>query len=287
MSVHNKYVRKKTMKESSLMDTGFKGIVFFDLETSGLPQRDEKNPWKIPHYRDLTKYNSCRIVQMSAMLCDAKDLTPLESKSAFIKATDFDISEESFLVHGITKEQTLEQGQEFVQCMQEIMYPLFSRASYVAAHNAAFDVNVLKSELVHNRCYDMLSHVEKKMKVICTMKSTKHIVCARNPKGRLKNPTLKELYRFASGEEMEETEHHDAVYDVINMHQAVKILIERDGLELYADKNKRATSNSTLKDEVHSLKTEIATLKVTMQECKTTVLSRVSEIMTKLDKMTF
>lgn len=286
MGVHNKYVRKKTMKESSLMDTGFKGIVFFDLETSGLPQRNEKNPWKIPHYRDLTKYNSCRIVQMSAMLCDAKDLTPLESKSAFIKATDFDISEESFLVHGITKEQTLEQGQEFVQCMQDIMYPLFSRASYVAAHNSAFDVNVLKSELVRNNFVDMLSHVEKKMKVICTMKSTKHIVCARNPKGRLKNPTLKELYRFATGEEMEETEHHDAVYDVINMHQAVKILVERDGLELYIDKNKKATSNSTLKDEVHSLKTEIATLKVSMQECKTTVLSQLSAIMSKLDRIT-
>lgn len=287
MGVHNKYVRKKTMKESSLMDTGFKGIVFFDLETSGLPQRDEKNPWKIPHYRDLTKYNSCRIVQMSAMLCDAKDLTPLESKSAFIKANDFDISEESLLVHGINKEQTLELGMEFAQCMQEVMYPLFSRASYVAAHNSAFDVNVLKSELVRNNFVDMLRHMNNNMKVICTMKATKHIVSARNPNGRLKNPTLKELYRFATGEEMEETEHHDAVYDVINMHQSVKILVERDGLELYTDKNKKITSNTTLKDEVHSLRTEIATLKADAQEFKTAVLSQLSEIMTKLDKMTF
>ena len=273
------------MDESSPMDNGFKGIVFIDLETSGLPGKDEKNPWKIPHYRDLTKYNSCRIVQMCAMLCDAKDLTPLDTKTAFIKANDFDISEESLLVHNITKEQTLEQGQEFVQCMKEVMYPLFSRASYVASHNAAFDVNVLKSELVRNHCDDMLRHMEKKMKVICTMKSTKHIVGAKNPKGRLKNPTLKELYRFATGEEMEETEHHDAVYDVINMHQSVKLLVERDGLELYTDKNKKATSNGTLKDEVHALKTEIATLRADTQEFKTAVLSQLSEIMTKLDRL--
>lgn len=286
MGVHNKYVRKNTMSERLPIDNAPKCIVFIDLETSGLPQRDERNSWKIPHYRDLTKYNSCRIIQISAMLCDAKDLTPLESQSAFIKANDFDISAESHQIHGITKEQTLELGMEFAQCMQEVMYPLFSRASYVAAHNAAFDVNVLKSELVRNHCDDMLRHMEKKMKVICTMKSTKHIVCAKNPKGRLKNPTLKELYRFATGEEMEETEHHDAVYDVINMHQSVKILVERDGLELYTDKNKKATSNTTLKEEVHSLKTEIVTLKEDVQEFKTAVLSQLSEIMTKLDRIT-
>ena len=278
-------IQSNLMDESSPMDNDFKGIVFIDLETSGLPGKDERNPWKIPHYRDLTKYNSCRIVQICAMLCDAKNLTPLETKTAYIQANDFDISEESLLVHGITKEQTLEQGQEFVQCMQEVMYPLFSRASYVAAHNAAFDVNVLKSELVRNHCDDMLRHMEKKMKAVCTMKSTKHIVGAKNPKGRLKNPTLKELYRFATGEEMEETEHHDAVYDVINMHQSVKILVERNGLELYTDKNKQATSNTTLKDEVHALKTEIATLRTDAQEFKTAVLSQLSAIMTKLDRM--
>lgn len=286
MGVHNKYVRKNTMSERLPIDDAPKCIVFFDLETSGLPQRDEKNPWKIPHYRDLTKYNSCRIVQMSAMLCDAKDLTPLESQSAFIKANDFDISAESYQIHEISKEQTLELGMEFAQCMQDIMYPLFLRASYVAAHNAAFDVNVLKSELVRNHCDDVLRHMEKKMKAVCTMKATKHLVCAKNPKGRLKNPTLKELYRFAIGEEMEETEHHDAVYDVINMHQSVKILVERDGLELYTDKNKKNTSNTTLKDEMHSLKTEIVTLKADAQEFKTAVLSQLSEIMTKLDRIT-
>lgn len=262
-------------------------IVFIDLETSGLPTKDEKNPWKTPHYRDLTKYNGCRIIQMCAMLCDAKDLTPLETKSAFIKANDFDISEESYKTHGIFKEQTLEQGKEFAQCMQEDMYPLFSRASYVAAHNAAFDINVLKSELVRGNFVDMLGHMEKKMKVICTMKSTKHIVCATTPKGRIKNPTLKELYRFASGQEMEEGEHHDAIYDVINMHQAVKILVERDGLELYKkNNNKKATGNTTLKEEVHSLRTEIATLKEDAQKFKTAVLTQLSEIMMKLDRIT-
>ena len=69
------------------------------------------------------------------------------------------------------------------------------------------------------------------------------------------------------------------------MHQSVKILVERDGLELYIDKNKKATSNTTLKDEVHALKTEIATLRADTQEFKTTVLSHLSAIMSKLDRL--
>ena len=261
-----------------------KGVVFIDLETSGLPDKDAKSWWKIPHYSDLGKYNNCRIIQICAMLCDVDSLTPLEIKSTLIKANDFEMSQQSINVHGISRERTLEEGKEFAQCMQDDIYPLFLKANYIAAHNIAFDINVLKSELMRGNFVDILNYMNNNMKEICTMKSTKRIVCAKGFKGRLKNPNLKELYHFATGQAMEE--HHDAVHDVINMHEAVKILVERDGLQLYnANNNNNNNKKGTLKEEVHELRTEIDTLKSEVQDFKSVILIQLSEIMTKLDRI--
>jgi DNA polymerase III epsilon subunit-like protein len=264
-----------------------KRIIFIDLETSGLPEKDEEKPWKTPHYRELTKYNNCRIIQMCVMLCDANDLTPLETKCSLIKANDFHISAESFNVHGISRERTLEEGRDISQFLQQDIFPLFLKANYIAAHNAVFDINVLKSELVRGNFVDVLNHMEKNIKVICTMRTTKHIVGAKNLKGKIKNPSLKELYHFATDRILED--HHDAMYDVINMHEAVKIVVERDGLQLYNEnqksskKDKGTKKRTTLKEEVNLLRNEIEMLKTEIQDFKSVVMAPLSEIIVKLD----
>ena len=45
-----------------------------------------------------------------------------------------------------------------------------------------------------------------------------------------KNPKLSELYKFATGREM--INQHDAKYDVLNLHEAIKILYEQKKITL-------------------------------------------------------
>ena len=219
--------REQDVEVDNHVDLEDKFIVFFDIETSGLPERPmygETFP-----FRKLKAYDSCRVIQMCVMLCKAQCLTEVETKNVLIKANDFEISESSFAIHGISKEKTLEEGMDMKDALDREIFPLFSKAHFIACHNADFDTNVFKSELARGNYEEYLKHIEEK-NVICTMKKTKDIVKARNKYDNLKNPSLKELYEFATEKEM--IGHHDAKYDVLNLHEAVKSLLDSKQLEL-------------------------------------------------------
>ena len=58
--------------------------LIIDIETTGLPNRKELKFGEYPLYSDNTKYDNCRIVQISYMLCDNK-LEKIEMNDYIIK----------------------------------------------------------------------------------------------------------------------------------------------------------------------------------------------------------
>lgn len=190
-------------------------VLFVDLETNGFPQREV---FGYPSYQDLTAYSTSRVVQISCLLCSASDLTVARHQTMTIKSDSFPI--DNHQIHGITLDQSLKLGIPFSQAIKELN-PFFRQAKYFVAHNAAFDFNVLRSEL-HRYGLAEEQALLGSMSVYCTMHKTKNIVSSIDKTGKLKNPNLKELYKYATGKDL--VNHHNAANDVANLHEAVRSL---------------------------------------------------------------
>jgi DNA polymerase III epsilon subunit-like protein len=200
--------------------------IFFDLETNGLPGPQSSK----------TRFDSSRIVQMSYLLCDCDSLTDIESLGdhkyesetgdLLIRADGFPIDNSH--IHGITLENSLANGLPF-QDVMALIAPTFLQAQYIVAHNAEFDVPIFRSELRRHGESALLTHLES-MTVVCSMLRTKRLMNLADKRGKLKNPNMKELYRFATNEDI--VNQHNAKYDVINLHKAIRALVSREALSL-------------------------------------------------------
>lgn len=203
-------------------------LILFDLETTGLPSRAGLQFGQYHPYTDTSKYSDARIVQISYMVCDDALNTVSMHDSIINSAGLFKITNSH--IHGITDDISTQTGEDF-DCVMARFEEALRGAKTVMAHNADFDVNVLKAELFHRGHARLLEALCMKH-VVCTMKACKSVVNALNVYNRQKNPTLRELYEFAMEQKMEKA--HDSKYDVINMHAAVKSLFDRHLFELSA-----------------------------------------------------
>jgi DNA polymerase III epsilon subunit-like protein len=182
-------------------------VAVFDIETTGL-------------------HASCRIVQMCCMLCDRHTLEVLEQVSVIVKSDGFGVLASD--IHGITEEISSREGEPFVAAAMQIN-ALFSKASAVIAHNVNFDLRVFRSELSRYGLLDVLETVQS-LQPICSMQRTRRVCNLKKAKGGSKAPRLDELYRFATGEEIQN--HHNAIYDVDNLRRAMQILLEEGKIDL-------------------------------------------------------
>ena len=176
--------------------------LIIDVETTGLPEVSVLEFDNSTLYKDTNKYNNCRIVQLSNMLCNNK-LEKLELNDYIIKV-NFNISNSDF--HNITNEISNKSGLPF-NLVCNNFYETLKKCSHIIAHNISFDINVIKNELYRINRNDIIQEINKK-KLICTMYETKNIMNIK------KNPSLKELYKFATNNILEN--HHNSKYDVIN-----------------------------------------------------------------------
>ena len=211
-------------KEVSYVKLMGDGVLFFDIETNGLPARTEHG---YAPYSDFGAYSSSRIVQLGCMLCERSTLNILDQQEIIIQADEFPIENSQF--HGITLERSLAEGTYFPIAVQK-MLPLIRRAKYMVAHNAEFDTVIFKSELSRYRLSSALEQVES-MQPYCTMYQTKALLGLKDKNGNLKNPSLKELYSYATGKELHS--HHDAKHDVLHLHEAIKELVARGDLKSF------------------------------------------------------
>ena len=194
--------------------------LILDIETTGLPTRISFG--KYHPYKKLDAYASSRIVQMSFMLCD-DDFVEVAMEDFVIKADGFKIGVSPF--HKITDDISTARGVPLSEAFDAFEKYLVN-VSHIIAHNADFDVNIVKSELFRLGKHDLIQKIEQKV-VMCTMAHTKAIVSARNAFG-LKNPSLSELYSFACKEPI--ANEHDSLFDVKNLHKAIKTLYDSGSL---------------------------------------------------------
>ena len=76
-----------------------------------------------------------------------------------------------------------------------------------------FDINVLKSELYRYNLSQEIEELTKKLKLVCTLKTTKNILAKNN---------LKDLYKHVVKKDI--INQHDASYDVLNLYEILKVL---------------------------------------------------------------
>jgi len=195
--------------------------LIIDTETNGLPIISGLKWGEYPNYRDLDKYHNSRIVQFTTMICD-HNFNELSLDDAIIKRDGFDIFNKEF--HGITNEISDNQGVPFLNVANDF-YTYLKDVKYIFAHNIAFDINVIKSELFRYGLFHIIEEIEKK-ELVCTMKHTKPILKILNKYGNYKNPSLNELYKFYFGENIENA--HNSKYDVINLHTVIKHMYENN-----------------------------------------------------------
>jgi len=188
--------------------------LIIDIETTGLPNRKGLKFGENPSYLDNTKYDSCRIVQISYMLCDNK-LEKIQLNDNIIKV-NFNIPNSNF--HGISNEISINLGIEFNLFCDDLK-KIINKCSHIISHNVDFDINVIKNELYRINKNDIIDEINKK-KLICTMKEMKNIM------NSYKNPSLKELYKYATKKDI--TNEHNSKHDVINLHEALILLYQNN-----------------------------------------------------------
>jgi DNA polymerase III epsilon subunit-like protein len=118
--------------------------IAFDFETSGLPKGR-----KPVTQETLGQYDTCRAVSLSAARFSSKGRL-VDTFDAMILPTDFSISPGSIAIHGITEDMARSRGRPFLQVFTDFMTFIGPRTKTIVAHNAKFDVSVLRSEMLRH-----------------------------------------------------------------------------------------------------------------------------------------
>ena len=197
--------------------------LFIDTETNGLPDMKDMAWGNYPLFYDSKKYDSARIVQLSFIVTD-KQYNNLDLQDYIIKREGFDINNSEF--HSITNEVSDKEGIDFDKAFNAF-YESLKKTDHIIAHNIAFDISVIKSELYRRKLFHIIEEIDKK-KLLCTMRHTKNIIKIINKFGKYKYPSLKELYRYCFDKEIENA--HNSKYDVINLYEAIKRLYDNKTL---------------------------------------------------------
>jgi DNA polymerase III epsilon subunit-like protein len=143
--------------------------IVFDTETTGLPKtktisKDTLELW--PH-----------IVQLSFINYDADKNTIMSSYDTIVKVDEtVVISEESIQIHGITKEMSVEKGEEILVVFNEF-FKYLERGDLIVGHNVSFDLNMVHVELLRliyqseNLTKEVIDDLENKLKLLLTYKN--------------------------------------------------------------------------------------------------------------------
>ncbi len=192
-------------------------VLILDVETTGLPKSRKA------HYTDLAAYEPARIVQFTMMQCD-NDLNEVELKDYIVRADGFII--ENSHIHGITQDISTNDGISFIDILPKLE-EFLQTCDTIYAHNAEFDINVIKSELLRYKRQDIVDLIHTKI-IICTMRETTNMVNIQTKYGP-KWPTLAELYYHLFKTPLENA--HNSKYDVINLHKIVQNLYSQTTAE--------------------------------------------------------
>jgi DNA polymerase III epsilon subunit-like protein len=157
----------------------------FDTETTGLFKRGA-------NYKKTSEFNNSRLLSICWLITKGDNI--IEQSYYIIKPDNFEISQESINIHGITKDYANENGTN-INIVLDALYISLKRCKYVVAHNISFDETIIKSELYRLGSTHVIEEFDKKHK-ICTMSKGRLYMNVR------KFPKLSELYKFLYNEEL-------------------------------------------------------------------------------------
>jgi DNA polymerase-3 subunit epsilon len=204
-------------------------IMFFDVETTGLPK-----DWRAP-MNDLENWP--RVIQLAWLSTDPAG-EQISFGNFLIKPEGWEIPKEKFWTdHGFTTEKSLAQGYPLVESLTRFVADLQS-CEFLVSHNMDFDYNVLGSEMIR---LQMVS--PKKPLRICTKEASVN-VCkipfagqrnwpGRRTKMQYKWPKLEELYRHLFNKDIADA--HDALGDVKTLRDCFFELCKRKVITLTPD----------------------------------------------------
>ncbi len=171
--------------------------LFFDTETTGLPRN-----WKAP-VTDLNNWP--RLVQLAYLLYD-EDGNQISGGDFIIKPDGFIIPADVSLIHGITHQRAVNEGQPVLAVLQHFN-SLIEQANWLVAHNMSFDEKIVGSEFLRN---GMKNNIPFKNR-ICTMERSTNFCGIPGPYG-YKWPKLSELHYKLFKTNFEEA--HNAAVDI-------------------------------------------------------------------------
>ena len=194
-------------------------VLFFDTETTGIPDRAAK--WDVdfmeyPHVVQMAWIHGCKV------------------ENHIIRPDGWTIPDETVEIHGITTEYAMEHGEPFAAVVDMFIQDCHE-AGLICGHNIHFDTGIVKANILRDlgREYYEANGVEQalfKGKRIDTMRSTMKWVDARFASGRLKFPNLGELYaRCFPGETFPA---HDALDDTKAVARCLPVILELGLVEL-------------------------------------------------------
>ena len=226
-------------------------ILFFDTETTGIPDRAAKWDTGFADYP--------HIVQLAWIFGDVQE-------SHIIRPEGWEIPDDTVAVHGITTEYAMEHGEPFVFIIDRFI-AFAQKAGLLCGHNIHFDTGIVKANILRelgHEYYDA-NDVETalyKGKRIDTMRSTMKWVDARFASGRLKFPNLGELYsRCFPGETFPA---HNALEDCKAVARCLPVILENGLVELRVKEYKeteaipKAVARFTQQDPEQAQKTDAA-----------------------------
>lgn len=205
------FTLKNVMKLLRPNNKPIEKIMFFDIETTGLPKRMGFN--KYYSYKDVEKYSDSRIVEFSYIITNGG----VEEKryKTFIKPQGYTINNSN--IHGITNDMALKDGIEMRDFIQNIKEDLLC-VDLIVSHNLKFDINIFLSELFRENQEDLIEMI-KNVKKLCTMNLGEKLILKKIPK-------LGELYTYFFPNETY-TQTHRALDDTITCMKCYFKILDR------------------------------------------------------------
>ncbi len=253
-----------------------KKILFFDLETSGLPhfKKDSKIPpeKQYPSYQENQHYNSSRILQIGWVYYDNFKFKNNKDVNVVLrKPKDFNtIDEESEKIHGISFKKVKSDGIKLSSILNGDFGDAIEECDYIIGYNVFFDVNILLNELHRlgfNSLIDKINSLIELKQILCIGQLSKQYCKSDDWKQYSVHqiPKQKDVYYFCFDKYPEEQ--HDAKGDVIAMIEILLYVVENENeLNDYYERKQIKIDTTTLKEIAVNAKIDITKYKAFIGE---------------------
>lgn len=189
--------------------------IVFDTETTGLPIMCHGHIIDVE--KKLSNYDHARLLQLSWAVYDI-DGKLIKVEDHYVKPIGYRVGATE--IHGITQE-IADAGEQYEDVVK-LFYNDFITVEHMFGHNVAFDINIMKSEMIRHKQEKYIKSFDK-VNFHCTATIGKDIMDLKRRNGTPRYPKQKELFKHVVGRDM--CNAHNSKYDVLNLGEIVSRLV--------------------------------------------------------------